>query len=108
MKKQDIQFVRGDDYSLRFRLVPPVDLMGCRFDLHAREDEDSEPVIKLSNRTGEIEIYPDSLLVHFPHKATESAEWDIANYDLQLIDLQGKRRTLLMGKIKLIKDQTRV
>lgn len=113
MQKHKFKFFRGDDksYRLLFRNKDgsPVNLDGVRFDLHVVPEGEAEPVISLSSEQGEIEIVGNGeVIVSFAHAHTQTAEWETANYDLQMRDANGKRKTLLYGVVQLIADQTRI
>lgn len=112
MQKHKFKFIRGDDVSYRlfFRKPDgsPVDLDGAKLDLHLVLDYQNEPVVKLSTETGEIELDDGVAVVHFQHKHTAQAQWGSANYDLQLTDRNGKRKTVLYGTVQIIPDQTRI
>lgn len=113
MQKHKFKFFRGDDVSYRlfFRQTngEPVNLEGIRLDLHAIVEGSTEPQIELSTQNGSISINTEGeVLINFAHTDTQDAEWDIANYDLQLTDIKGKRKTVLYGTIQLIPDQTQI
>lgn len=113
MKKQKLKFVRGDDVSYRlfFRQLSGelLDVSDIRFDLHVIPDDRNEPVIQLSSLDSSIEVVGmGEIIIHFSHRDTAEADWDMANYDLQLIDAQGKRKTVMSGRIELILDYTRI
>lgn len=110
MIKKDLKFVRGDDKRYLITLLnangEPVKLDNITLDLHARVDG-GDPVIMLSLGAG-IELLSDGMVaIEFSHEATQQADYDIADYDLQMT-LAGKRTTLMMGRIRLIHDITRV
>lgn len=113
MQKHKFKFFRGDDisYRLLFSLPngEPVNLDGVRFDLHAIVEGKTEPQIELSTQNGGISVDTNGeALINFSHSDTQDAEWETANYDLQLTDTLGKRKTVLYGTIQLIPDQTRI
>lgn len=111
LAKEKLEFVRGDDRSFRLLVLnpdsTPADLSHTTFDLHARLDDQAEPVIQLYSQNGSIEVADGRIVLHFAHELTRDAEWETADYDLQMRKA-GKRRTILQGKIKLIHDKTRV
>lgn len=113
MIKRSFKFVRGDDssYRLVFRQKnrEPFDVSNMRLDLHVIANGVKEPVIELSSLNGGIDILDNGeVIVHFSHHHTQDATWESGNYDLQLIDLQGKRKTVMYGTVQLIPDYTRV
>lgn len=112
MQKHKFKFIRGDDVSYRlfFRKKDgtPANLAGVKFDLHALE-EGNALVITLSSDKGDIDVRDDGeVILTFSHHHTAKALWERASYDLQLTDVEGKRRTLLYGEIQLIHDKTQV
>lgn len=111
LTKEKLEFVRGDDQSFRLLILnpdkTPADLINATFDLHARIDDKDEPVIQLSSENGSIQVATGRLVLHFSHEMTKEVTWETADYDLQMRK-DGKRRTILQGKIKLIPDQTRI
>lgn len=111
MKSQKLELIRGDDHSIRLLVLnpdkTPVDLSSAEFDLHAKTDDSDNPVIQLSTSDGTIETASGRIVLHFAHDTTKDADWESANYDLQMRK-DGKRKTILQGKIKLIHDYTRV
>lgn len=118
MSNVKIKLKRGDDEQRQVDIVwasddgqtEPYDLINTtRADLHAKVD--GQVVISLSTETGGIEITDrpnGTLLLDFAHTLTEQADWHSADYDLQLIDNQGKRKTVLSGRIELSHDVTKV
>lgn len=119
LKPTRISLMRGDDEVRLVRLqqratsgcTQPFDLSRYqRFDLHAKDEETDEIVLKLSSDNGEIstrEASAGELLLQFSHSLTEQAEWTRAIYDLQATDEDGKVKTLLLGTIELTHDITR-
>ncbi|MDY2947334.1 MAG: hypothetical protein SOS93_05835 [Mannheimia varigena] len=113
MQKHKFKFFRGDDvsYRLLFRLPngEAVNLDGIRLDLHAMVEGKTEPQIELSTQNGGVSINTEGeVLINFSHADTQDVDWEIANYDLQLTDTKGKRKTVLYGTIQLIPDQTQI
>ena len=81
----------------------------ARADLHAKVGGKIE--LQLSTENGSILWHNRStgeLLLDFAHGLTENAYWLVADYDLQLIDRNGKRKTVLSGRIELAHDVTKV
>lgn len=112
--KANITLYRGDDETRVIRLTTtdgaPFDLSQiARVDLHARADDQPEPVLRLSSETGEIlALNPTlgELRVNFAHPLTARADWLEAQFDLQLTSQSGQIKTVLAGKIKLTHDIT--
>lgn len=108
MKKYDISLYRGDDTILRVRLPEWADLTGCRLDLQARDEEDNV-VLNLSTEDKSISIIEkNTALLHFSHATTAALAFESARYDLQIISRAGLYKTLMLGKLKLQADITRI
>lgn len=109
MQKEKLEIVRGDDVSFRLKFQTqdgnPLELLGARFDLHAKVE--GQLVLALSTEDDSIRVDEQGILLQFAHAMTADAQWTQAEYDLQCLYNQ-KRKTLLGGKIKLIKDITEV
>ncbi|MGX2968816.1 hypothetical protein ACWIVU_00585 [Ursidibacter arcticus] len=112
-----IKLKRGDDEEYQVNVVQsdsgeesPFDLSQVeRVDLHAKVN--GKLVLSLSTTDGSIEFINRTsgvLLLNFSHQLTENAEWQTAEYDLQLIDRNDKRKTPLSGRIELSHDITQV
>ena len=113
-----IKLKRGDDEQYLVQILQenadgsqsPFDLSDtARADLHAKVGNKLE--LQLSTETGEIGWHnraTGELLLEFPHALTENADWLVADYDLQLIDRNDKRKTVLSGRIELSHDITKV
>lgn len=118
MSNVKIKLKRGDDEQRQVEIVwalddgqtAPYDLTDtARADLHAKVG--GYVVLSLSTETGDITFTDRQngiLLLDFAHTLTEQADWHSADYDLQLIDNQGKRKTVLSGRIELSHDVTKV
>lgn len=109
MQKERLEIVRGDDVSFRLKFQTqdgePLSLAGARFDLHAKAD--GQTVLSLSTEDNTIHFDESGIILEFAHQATANATWTQAEYDLQCL-INGKRKTLLGGKLKLIKDITEI
>lgn len=113
-----IKLKRGDDESRLVQIkhandddtLLPFDLTDTqRADLHAKAN--GQIVLQLSTQDGSIEWYNrvnGELILNFSHQLHEDADWLNAEYDLQLINKQGKRKTVLSGQIVLSPDVTKV
>ena len=84
-----------------------VDFSGYRFDLHIKPMKKSEPIIKLSTKTGDITVENNLIKVSISHDKTENATWESAKWDLQSIDGNQLVRTLAGGDFALLADVTR-
>lgn len=113
MQRETLRLYRGDDYAialtLRGRDGRAVNLTGVRADLHAAVA--GETVLRMSTADSRIRAAqtPDGtpvLLIDFAHDLTAAADWQAADYDLQLTDAQGRIRTIMRGQIKLTGDIT--
>lgn len=113
-----IKLKRGDDEERLVEIVQqqadgsqmPFDLSNTvRADLHAKSN--GKIVLQLSTEDGSIQWHSRTtgqILLIFSHSATENANWLTADYDLQLIDQHGKRKTVLTGRMELSPDVTKV
>lgn len=112
-----IKLKRGDDEDYLLTIIEatdqgsqPLDLTHVeRIDLHAKDD--GERVLTLSTTDGSIERLNDAsgeILLYFRHELTEKARWFSADYDVQLTFKNGRRKTVLSGRIELSHDVTRL
>lgn len=113
-----IKLIRGDDEQIEVQIqqqaedgsLSPFDLTNiARADLHANAQGDI--VLRLSTEDGTIEWLnrtSGQMLLNFHHALTENERWQVADYDLQLIDNQGRRKTVLTNRIELLHDITKV
>lgn len=112
MENIELEMVRGDDDGFTFEIIEdtegelPVDLTGCRIDLHIKPDRGG--VIKLSTETGEITIEGNFIYVSVAHAETKGVKWENATWDLQIIDLAKKVRTPVGGEFTLTLDVTEI
>ena len=67
----------------------------------------SEPIIKLSTKTGDITVENNLIKVSISHDKTENVTWENAKWDLQSIDSNQIVRTLAGGDFTLSPDVTR-
>ena len=106
----DLELMRGDDDGWTFEITDeednPLYFTDCRFDLHIQPDKKGD-VIKLSSRSGEIEVRSNYIDVVVAHDKTEGVSWTTAKWDLQCTDKNGKFKTLFGGSLELTHDVTR-
>lgn len=112
MQRQTLKLVRGDDVDFLLTLKDKsgqfISPDGLRFDLHVVGPQ-GEVLIDLSTENGGINIGEDGKIhLNFAHEHTAQAEWTVANYDLQLTTEEGKRKTIMFGKVQLTHDYTRI
>ena len=111
METIDLEMIRGDDEGWVFEVThedeSAVDFSGYRFDLHIKPIKKSEPIIKLSTKTGDITVENNLIKVSISHDKTENATWENAKWDLQSIDGNQLVRTLAGGDFALLADVTR-
>lgn len=113
MQKHDFNLVRGDDSFYRLVLRQKsdkelIDLTGCQLALQARDDDDNI-VLDCRSETGELQVAEKGVVHwHIAHHQTANAEWQRATYDLQLMNANGYRKTILYGTLRLYHDRTRV
>lgn len=110
MIRKKMSFVRGDDVEYQLTLVGEIyrdALKTGTLTMTARDWDSDEVVFTLSSGNG-IKVYDDSsVIIYVDHGKTAKAEWTTANYDIELVDAQGKHTTLVIGTIKLIQDYSR-
>ena len=111
METIDLEMIRGDDEGWAFEVThedeSAVDFSGYRFDLHIKPTKKSEPIIKLSTKTGDITVENNLISFRISHDKTENATWENAKWDLQRIDSNQMIRTLVGGDFTLSEDVTR-
>lgn len=109
-EKHDIALYRGDDTEINVFITnddgSEVILGSERADLHAIANR--EVVLKLSTEDYSIVLKDNCISLRFDHELTEGADWKSAKYDLQILDAQGKVKTLLAGTITLTADITQI
>lgn len=113
MQRETLRLYRGDDYTFALTVYgadgKAVNLAGLRADLAAAVA--GETVLQLNTENGRIRAAqtPDGtpvLLLDFARGLTAAADWQSADYDLQITDLQGRVRTIMRGRIRLDGDIT--
>ena len=109
LQENDIELYRGDDEQYVLSLVNDegvISLDNVRFDLHAVANQ--KIVLELSTENNLITVEKGEVTLHFNHNLTEQADWRVAKYDLQMTDALGKVKTVLVGKIMLTADITKI
>lgn len=107
-------FARGDDWTIKFTLRDnetklPIDITGFSFwmtlkaDIDAADPGDAQigPIV-----AGSPDATSGIIYITFPKAVTGSLTPQTYNYDLQQVDDQGTVQTLLIGKVKVVKDVT--
>lgn len=90
MQKEKLEIVRGDDVSFRLKFQTedgkPFDLLGARFDLHAKADD--QTVLTLSTENDSIRILEQGVL-------GKVESWDKLQLSLTLSLLKNSFRNVL-------------
>lgn len=90
MQKEKLEIVRGDDVSFRLKFQTqdgnPLDLLGARFDLHAKADD--QTVLTLSTENDSIRILEQGVL-------GKVESWDKLQLPLTLSLLKNSFRNVL-------------
>lgn len=90
MQKEKLEIVRGDDVSFRLKFQTqdgnPLDLLGARFDLHAKVDD--QTVLTLSTENDSIRILEQGVL-------GKVESWDKLQLPLTLSLLKNSFRNVL-------------
>jgi hypothetical protein len=108
----DLYIVRGDTYQQTFVYESPedtpVDLSEAAARFQIRANTVTEEVLLALESPDEITLGDDgTIVIDAPYALTEDLDFDQARYDLEVTLSDGTRRTLLCGKMTLIKDVTR-
>ena len=108
--------VRGDDWTLKLVLTSDnsvLDITGYTFwfTLKANVD-DADPGALQVTATPDTSGNPSEasqgiLYIRAPRNLTDSLQTQNYNYDVQQVDDEGNVQTLLIGKVKVVKDITR-
>lgn len=108
----NIRIKRGDDCGQPVEIVDvdgkPFDLSSVkRIDLHAKSI--GKTVLTRSTTDDAIKVTDKKsgrFLLHFPHDLTQAANWQRAEYDLQLVFVGDLIHTVLEGYLNLSGDVT--
>lgn len=106
--KQNFKFTRGDDVRQPFKLLN-WNIEGMTLRMSVRDEETNEVKFELSTADGTIEIFGEGkyFRLKFTNAMTQGLEIRPLVYDLELINLQGERTTIMKGSINLWLDYTR-
>lgn len=108
--------VRGDDWTLKLVLTSDnsvLDITGYTFWFTLKENvDDADPgalqVTALPDlSTSPTEASQGIIYIRAAKELTNSLAAKTYNYDVQQVDMDGKVQTLLLGKVKVVKDVTR-
>ena len=106
-------FVRGDDWTLKITLTSndvAIDITDYVYWMTLKADVDTPDPGDL--QVTAIPLTPQDaangiVYIVVPRSLTEPLEADTYHYDVQQVDNLGNVQTLLMGKVKVVKDVTR-
>lgn len=108
--------VRGDDWTIRLALKSggsPLDITGYTYKMTLKTNiDDADPGALQLTATPSVATSPTEasqgiLYITATDTQTDSLEAGTYNYDVQQKDDTGKIQTLLIGKVKVVKDVTR-
>jgi len=108
--------VRGDDWTLKLVLTSDgsvLDITGYSFWFTLKENiDDADPGAVQVTATPDVSGAPTEasqgiLYIKVPKASTDSLDPKTYNYDVQQVDGSGNVQTLLIGKVKVVKDITR-
>jgi len=108
--------VRGDDWTIKLVLKSgssPLDITGYsyKFTLKANIDDADPGALQLSATPSVLDSPTEAsqgiLYITATDTQTDPLEARTYNYDVQQKDSTGKIQTLLIGKVKVVKDVTR-
>ena len=108
--------VRGDDWMLKLVLTSEnavLDITGYSYTFTLKDNiDDADPgAVQVpatpSVSTSQTEASQGILYINVPKNLTDSLTAQTYNYDVQQKDTSGDVQTLLIGKVKVVKDVTR-
>ena len=108
--------VRGDDWTLKLVLTSDgsvLDITGYTFWFTLKENvDDADPGALQVTATPDISTSPTEasqgiIYIRVPRADTNNLAAKTYNYDVQQVDNSGNVQTLLLGKVKVVKDITR-
>lgn len=108
--------VRGDDWTIKLVLKSgsnALDITGYSYKMTLKSDiDDADPGALQLSATPSVAESPTEasqgiLYITATDTQTDSLEAKTYNYDVQQKDSSGKIQTLLIGKVKVVKDVTR-
>lgn len=108
--------VRGDDWTIKLVLKSgnsPLDITGYTYKMTLKANiDDADPGALQLSATPSVAGSPTEasqgiLYITATDTQTDSLEAKTYNYDVQQKDNTGKIQTLLIGKVKVVKDVTR-
>lgn len=106
-------FVRGDDWILKLNITSdgvPLDITGYSYWLTLKSD------IKANDDVAELQVQISPTVENAPNgiiyiKASSTLTSTLSPgsyfYDIQQVNLAGEVQTLMMGKVKVVRDVTR-
>ena len=108
--------VRGDDWTLKLVLTSDgsvLDITGYTFWFTLKDNvDDADPGALQVTATPDISTSPTEasqgiIYIRASRTQTNSLAAKTYNYDVQQVDDSGNVQTLLLGKVKVVKDVTR-
>jgi hypothetical protein len=104
--------VRGDDWTLKLTLTSSGSVLDITdytfwFTLKTNIDDADPGAVQVSATSGSPDAAAGILYINVPRASTDGLQSGTYNYDVQQIDNNGNVQTLLIGKVKVVKDITR-
>jgi len=104
--------VRGDDWTLKLTLTSsgtPLDITGYTFwfTLKSGVDDADPGALQVTATSGSPDAAAGILYINVPKASTDGLTSGTYNYDVQQVDDSNNVQTLLIGKVKVVKDITR-
>ena len=108
--------VRGDDWMLKLVLTSEnavLNITGYSYTFTLKDNiDDADPGAVQVSATPSVSTSPTEasqgiLYINVPKNLTDSLTAQTYNYDVQQKDTSGDVKTLLIGKVKVVKDVTR-
>ena len=105
--------VRGDDWTLKLNVASggsPVDITGYTFWMTLKSDIDMADPGDLqvtATQSDPVDAAAGIIYITAPKEQTSLLDPATYNYDVQQVDALGNVQTLLIGKVKVVRDITR-
>lgn len=105
--------VRGDDWTLKITVTSGnsvVDITGCTYWMTLKLDVDAADPGNLqvtATPASPEDAAAGIVYINAPKESTSLLEPANYNYDIQQVDAQGNVQTLMIGRVKVVRDITR-